>query len=321
LPIALYDGGGFMLNSAGKVSPAVLAGYANVYARRLAAELRDEERTVLDESAYGRMVQAAERASAEVQSFTILNQPGEEPQPVYSNNFAAVRVASVSTFVEHAHEVMRLWNSASREAKGETRMVFDVEETKVGERAATLYSLDVAALDGGAVAPEVRQAMEKLFGPQGKLRLWIVPTDEHTVLLASATPDQITAMLKVIDQKRPVEWNRGEMSESNALLPADAEWRAFVDLHRYFDWKRREMMAIIGVPVIGGPLVRDFPASPPVGLAGALRDGELRLDAAVLAPTLKSADGYFSTGRNRATIRIQPRAVPAPVPVPVPEQK
>jgi hypothetical protein len=262
------------------------------------------------------MMQAAEQSCAEVQSFAVLDQPGEEEQPVYSNDFAAVRVANTSTFVEHAREVMRLWNSASRDAKGETRMVFDVEETKVGERSATLYSLDVAALEGGAVAPELRQAMEKMFGPQGKLRLWIVPTDEHTVLLAAATQDQMTAVLKTIDQKRLIEWNRGEVSESNAMLPADADVRAFVDLHRYFDWKRREMMAIIGVPVIGGPLVREFPASPPVGVACAFRDGELRLDAAVLAPTIKSADGYFSVGRNRGTVRIRPQAVPAPAPQP-----
>jgi hypothetical protein len=312
LPLSLYEGGGFILNAVGSVPPAVLAGYVDAYARRLAADLRDEERTVLDESAFARLMQAAEQACAEVQSFAVLDQPGEERQPVYSNQFASVRVANRSKFLEQAREVMRLWNSASRDAKGETRMVFDVEETQVGERPATLYSLDIGALDGGAVAPEVRQAMEKMFGPQGKLRLWIVPTDEHTVLLAAATPDQMTAVLKTIDQKRPIEWNRGEVSESNALLPADADVRAFVDLHRYFDWKRREMMAIIGVPVIGGPLVREFPASPPVGIACVFRDGELRLDAAVLAPTIKSADGYFSVGRNRGTIRVRQPVVPVP---------
>ena len=155
---------------------------------------------------------------------------------------------------------MRLWNSASRSAKGETKLVFDVEETKVGELPATLYSLDVGALDGGVVIPEIRQIMEQLFGPGGKLRLWIVSIDDKTVLLASATPDQMTGITKVLAQKKPVSWDSGDLAEVNALLPAESDWRASVDPHRYFDWKRRESTAVIGVPVIGGPLVRDFPA-------------------------------------------------------------
>ena len=75
----------------------------------------------------------------------------------------------------------------------------------------------------------------------------------------------------------------------NALLPAESDWRVFVDGYRYLDWQRREQAAVVGVPIIGGTLVRDFPPSPPVGIAGGFRDGELWLDAAALPPTLKSA--------------------------------
>ena len=70
----------------------------------------------------------------------------------------------------------------------------------------------------------------------------------------------------------------------NALLPAESDWRAFVDPHRYNDWVRRESMAMIGVPIIGGPMVRDFPTSPAVGIAGGIQDGEVWIDAAVPAP-------------------------------------
>ena len=94
---------------------------------------------------------------------------------MYTNNFFVLRVESAAKFVEQAKEVMRLWNKANRDAKGGTHMLFDSEDTKIGEISATQYSMDVAALDGGAVVPEVRQAMERLFGPGGKLRIWIVP--------------------------------------------------------------------------------------------------------------------------------------------------
>ena len=228
---------------------------------------------------------------------SLVTQPGDEPQPIYTNDFVAVRVGSAVKFVEHAKEVMLQWNSANRDAKGETRLVFDVEETKLGEHAATQYSLDVGGLDGGAVVPGVREAMEKLFGPGGKLRCWIVTVDDTNVLLAAGTAEQVTAELKVLDRNQPIDWSRGELAECNALLPAEADWRLFIDAHRYVEWLRRQAAAMVGVPVIGGPLVKDFPAAPPVGLAGGFREGEFWLDAAAPIATIKSADIYLARSR------------------------
>ena len=312
LPPSLYESGGFVLGGAGHLPIPILAAYIKGYARGLIADLKTEERTVLDETTVKRMLEAADRAAAEIRTAYLLSQPGEDQQPVYSNSFIAVRVESAKTFVGHAQEVMRLWNSANRDAKGETKLVFDVEDTKLGERTATQYSLDMAALAGGLVLPEIRQSMEKLFGPGGKLRLWIVPIDDNTVLLAEATPDQMTAVLNVYDKKRKIDWNRGELSETNALLPAESDWRVFIDPHRYFDWQRREMATVAGVPIIGGALVRDFPASPPIGIAGGFREGELWLEAAALAPTVKNADAYFNRNRSRFSIQLRARDCPRP---------
>jgi hypothetical protein len=309
-PPALQESGGFVLSAAGHFPPQIASTYAEAYVRRVAADLQNEEGTEFDDTALKRLLDAVKKAASEVRSVVVLSQPGEKPQPVYSNEFLAVRVGSSSQFAEQAREAMRLWNSASRGAKGETKLVFDVEETKVGERNATLYSLDVASLDGGAAVPEVRQIMEQMFGPGGKLRLWIVPLDETTVLMASATPEQVAEVVKVAKQKKPIAWSEGELTEVARMLPGEADWRGFVDLHQYFEWKRRESTAMIGVPVIGGPMVRDFPSAPPVAVAGGIREGEVWADVAVLAPTLRSADTFLTrgAGRGRIQIRVQPPA-------------
>jgi hypothetical protein len=52
------------------------------------------------------------------------------------------------------------------------------------------------------------------------------------------------------------------------------------------------MHAITG-PVIGGPIVKEFPPSPPIGFAGGVRDSELWIDAAVPAETVKAASSYL----------------------------
>ncbi|HEX4413581.1 MAG TPA: hypothetical protein VH107_08130 [Lacipirellulaceae bacterium] len=309
LPNSPYAGGGFAVIGGGQAAPPLLAVIASAYVRRTTADFVREEKTELDPESLKQLLEVIDKAAEQVRSIAILSQPGEQPQPVDTNNFTVLRVASSAKFAEHANEVMRLWNKANRDAKGGMHMVFDFEETKVGEHAATQYGLDVAAMDGGPVLPEVRQAMEKLFGAGGKLRVWIVPTDDETVLIATATPEQVAEAVKQLERKKPLDWEGSEFAAARVMPSSAADWRLFVDAHRYNDWVRRESLAMIGVPVVGGPLVFDFPASPPVALAGGIREGEIWLEAAALAPTLKSADSYWIRSRARNALQMRGRII------------
>ncbi len=314
-PYSIYDNGGFAIAAAGRLPKPVLATLASAYVQTIAADMKKEDRTELDEDSLQQLNEAAEQAAGEIRSAVVLTQPGAQIQPVYTNNFVVLRVSSAKEFVDHAAEVMRLWNKANRDADGENKLIFELEETKLGDRTAKQYSLDFASMVGGQgqpPLPEVRQAMEKLFGPGGKLRLWVVPTDDNTVLLAQATQDQVTAALKVIDRKQPIDWNRSESSVPNHLLPAESDWRVFFDPHRYYDWERREAMAVTGVRVIGGPLVRPFRDSPPIGIAGGFHDQELWIEAAALMPTLKSAYEFMAgtNARMRPEVQLRIQRVP-----------
>jgi hypothetical protein len=81
------------------------------------------------------------------------------------------------------------------------------------------------------------------------------------------------------------------------MLPEQADWRAFFSAHGYTLWKKRESAAIVGTNVIGGPLVKGFPSAPPVGVAGGLNDGELWLEVAVPADTIRGTGAYLQPRR------------------------
>jgi hypothetical protein len=219
-------------------------------------------------------------------------------------------VTSSSDYLSRSAEVMRLWNKANRDADGETKLIFATEETKLGERAARQYTLDFATMLGGPAVPEIRQSMEKLFGPGGKLRLWVIPADDHTVLLGQGTEDQVTAALKLLDRKQVIDWNQGALQKTNRLLPTESDWRVIFDPHRYFDWERREAMAVTGVPVIGGPLVKPFRDCPPIGIAGGFREQELWIDAVALAPTIKSGYDFLSPAKPRPDVQLKIQRAP-----------
>jgi hypothetical protein len=310
VPYSIYGSGGFALACAGQLPKSVLEMLASGYLQSLAADLKTEEHTELDEDSMQQLNEAVEQAAGEIRYVAVVTQPGGQPAPVYTNNFVVLRVSSAADFLSRSAEVMRLWNKANRDADGETKLVFAMEEAKLGDRSARQYTLDFVTMLGGPAVPEIRQAMEKLFGPGGKLRLWVVPADDHTVLLAQGTPEQVTAALKLYDRKQPIDWSRSEVSKCNRLLPAAADWRVFFDPHRYFDWEGRQALAVTGVSVIGGPLVKPFRNSPPVGIAGGIHDQELWIDAVALAPTLKSAYDFLTPAKPRPEVPLRIQQAP-----------
>jgi hypothetical protein len=291
VPPALYQDLKFVLYGVGHVPPAFKNIAADVYSRMLLEELKTEERMVLNDEAAAAFQSALEQATADILSALIVTQPGNKHDAVSTNNFLVVRVASADSFTEHASEVLRLWNKMHRDAEGPTRMIFDIEEVQVGTRTAIQYSLDVASLVGGEALPEIRQSMEKFFGPGGKMRLWVAPVDDQVVLLAAATPEQVADAWQVLARNEAPNLERAALAPANALLPRQSDWRLFFDPHGYNAWHRRQTDAMTG-PVLGGRPAKDFPSSPPIGAAGGIRDDELWLDVAVPAATIQSAGEY-----------------------------
>jgi hypothetical protein len=84
----------------------------------------------------------------------------------------------------------------------------------------------------------------------------------------------------------------------------------FFDPYRYFDWEAREALAVTGVPVIGGPLVKPFRDCPPVGIAGGFHDQVLWVDAVALAPTIKSAYEFLTPAKPRPQMQLRNQRAP-----------
>lgn len=291
---ALYQGGEFIVAADGALPRALTSAVASAYVRSIIDEMKTQEQLDIDEATLARFYQEVEQAADIVQAIAIFATPGNEHDGVYTNNFAAVRVTSADAFVDHAGEVMRLWNQMNREARRGTQLIFDVDEISIGDRAAKQYSIDIAAADGGPALPEIRQAMEKLFGPGGKLRFFIVAVDDQTVLLATATSEQIESILQALDVKHPNDWNRDPLGVTNRLLPREADWRVFFSPNGYTKWNARKMNAITG-PVFGGPLVKEFPESPPIGAAGGVNEHGLWADFVAPVQTIRALGTYRQT--------------------------
>jgi hypothetical protein len=279
LPNSMRPGSTFVVTGGGQLPASMLNLLATTYARELLHELKQEEKLDIDKDTAAQFVHAMQTAAANIQSWTIAA-PLEDGQGVYTNNFLVVRTASEKTLVGHVAEVMQHWNTMHREAKKGTRLLFDIEDTKIGQHAATQYSIDIALTEGMPELPEIRQMMERFFGPGGKLRVWVVSIDDQTVLLAAATADQVATAVELLDRKQPANWSDPPFTIANGLLPPESHARLFLSAHGYNARHRKESEIMTG-EVFGAPPPKPFPPSPPLGASLTVHENELRLDAAV----------------------------------------
>jgi hypothetical protein len=175
-------------------------------------------------------------------------------------------------------------------SQGAIRLVFKSKPITVADRKGTEYSIDMSAAVGGPALPELKASMEKLFGPGGEFRLQFVPFDDEMVLLAAATEAQVADAMKVLGKAQAID--QSELRDADVLLAKQSDWRLYASPHGYNEWLRRQMDAILGA-VIGGPVVREFPASPPFGLTGGVDGSIVWTELAVPAKTVRGVGKYL----------------------------
>jgi hypothetical protein len=191
---------------------------------------------------------------------------------------------------------MRLWNTMNREATGGEPLIFDVKELTLSGRDVVQYSLDVVGAEA-QLLPDTRQAMEAFFGPDRKMQIWLVPVDDETVIVGSATTKEMEAALAALNRKQPMNWDVPAFAATNKLLPTENDWRIYLNPRIQQSWLQRQSEAITG-PVFGGRPKKEFPQSPPIGVAGTTRDDEITATAVVPAETIKAAGEFFSPAAN-----------------------
>jgi hypothetical protein len=188
---------------------------------------------------------------------------------------------------------MGQWNAMLDKAKDSVRIVFDSRPVTIGGHQGTEYSFDMAAAVGAPALPDIRQTMERFVGHGGRFRLQFVALDDRTVLLAAANEEQAAKAIELLGRAVPAATEPVELQNAAKLLATPAAWQLFVSPHGYNQWLKREMDAMLG-PVIGGPVVRDFSESPPIGLAGGVDGRTVWAEMAAPVDTLRATGKYFT---------------------------
>ena len=151
--------------------------------------------------------------------------------------------------------------------------------------------------------PQYSKMMEVFFGPDGKLTGWVVPVDEHTVVVGYVSKDLIRSTLQAIKQGSPGLAGDADVSRTAALLPAGAASVAFWSPQGTVDFISRTVPAFAPGDAkadIQDPRVRqDFP----IGFAVTSAPNELQGYMVVPADVLKAIGQYVGKVKPKGATR------------------
>ncbi len=287
----LYQGGQFVVTGSGRVSPRWAVPAIAPYMRQVTDELATQFGTRVPPDQLASFRQKVEQVVADVSAFSVLTRPGSGADGVFTNNFLALRVAAPAEFLRRSAELVELWNSMVGKTEGAKLLVLDSTPVTVAGRQGTQYAIDMIAAVGVPAIPEIKASMEKMFGPGGKFRLFFVPVDDETVLLAAATEPQVADVINAIVKPSAPAAAPAELGESAKMLAVDGAWRLYFSPHGYSELMRRQLEAVLG-QVIGGPIVPQFPESPPIGVTGGVGGRSVWAEVAVPVDTLRGYGKY-----------------------------
>lgn len=295
-PVPHLDSPGeFVVLGGGQVSPRWVVPAVAPYVRQVANDLTNNYGIPIAEGDVAKFRAAAERAIAKVHSFAVLTRPGAGKDAVFTNNFLALRVPNAKDFLVVAAECVGIWNDMLGKPNVAMKLVFNSQEISVAERKGTEFSIDMAAAVNAPAIPEARASMEKLFGPGALFRLQMVAADDHTVLLAAATQEQVAEVIDGMSTSVDIADEQVELRETLRLLSPQHDWFLCVSPQGYTSWLKRQMDAVLGA-VIGGPIVPQFPATPPIGIAGKVQGNVISIEAAVPIETSRGAGQFWRQG-------------------------
>jgi hypothetical protein len=83
------------------------------------------------------------------------------------------------------------------------------------------------------------------------------------------------------------------VAATRELLPGDAPFVAYISPKGCVDWFRRMMNVMMGAFGGGGPVIREYPDTPPVGIAAGLEGRVIETDVVLPAEMLQGLSGFI----------------------------
>ena len=216
---------------------------------------------------------------------------GEPGDPLYGSMMFALTSDDARAYMATYEEQVRAMNELFKDSSSPFLSGMEVERIDVDGTPGLKIEMAMPEPPGMGDVPQFAGMMEKIFGPGGKMRIFIAAADEHTVVAAYTSEKTLRRCLEAVKGSQPLLAADEGVAKTAALLPPEAPWVGYWSPRGTIDFANQaiSMFAPEGEAQFKLP---QFAATPPVGLAVTTSPNEIQTCLVVPAEAIQAIGTY-----------------------------
>ena len=244
-----------------------------------------------------RLVDVVGRMAAQQQNAKFWLGATKPDEPLYGNAVGISKVEDTKKYFALFEEFNQLQFGANKD--GRPIAMSEIHHIRVhGHEALEVIGnmKQMAGLQPALLAAPLKAAMIKIFGSDDQVRTYMAAIDEHTVVSAFISVDNLQRAIAAVER------NGGSgggldppAAEIAARLPTDAQGVALVNLSAVTEFAQSMAASVLGAK---GP-VFEFPASPPIGLALKVSSAGVQGETVISGATLEAIGQFVANLRDK----------------------
>jgi hypothetical protein len=214
-------------------------------------------------------------------------EPGE---PLYSNMTFSMQVEDTQKYFAEYEKQLAAMNEILKKAKSPIMSAMTVEKIDVDGLPGLEVEMKMPELPGMENAPNFADVMKNLFGPGGKMRIFMVPADKHTVVAAYTSRASLVRCIRAVKKPGTALAAEPGVAKTAALLPPGAPLVVY--------WSPQGTIAFVDqaialfAPAEARVKLPAFSETPPIGMAGTFSPAEIQWHVVIPAEVLKAVGKY-----------------------------
>ena len=217
-----------------------------------------------------------------------------------------MRVKNSETFLVDYEKYLTAYNQIAEKVKSPMFQPIQLEKTEIDGARGLKITMSVPQMPN--MPPESVKMMERMYGPGGKILAWIVPCNEHTVVISYMSPERLQHVIALIKQGKPGLAADAEVAGVTALLPSGTTWSGYLSPKGMFDMVVRVMVPML--PPGTWAKFPEFRETPPIAVALTTGPDDVESHLIVPAEVLKAiGEMVGSKGETNRKIAPPPKKV------------
>ncbi|MFO0912253.1 MAG: hypothetical protein U0795_04825 [Pirellulales bacterium] len=310
-------GGTYMMAVEGPMLPVLMEammGMSMNVMRRLPAAGGESG---LSEEQYREMISGSMEAMRGVKSMSMVFGVGQPNEGIYGRTVALMKVDQADKFLEAYEQSIQKMQGVTANLKVPYMARFETGHEEIDGKSVLKITTDMSQMNIPQTpgAPDMKKTMESLFGPDGKLHIYVAAADPQTVVLAYASAENLRRGLAAARSGQPELAADPQTVTTAQLLPGDSPWVGYLSPQGTLAFARN-MVSKFAAPV--AMMIPPFPDSPPIGMAMRLKADRLEATAVVPVDLIQAIVAYGAQVRAMA---VPPPQVPPQAPPALPKEK